>query len=63
VNSSPLQGSIENREDEMPMLWEWIRGAKAVGEKRERVDHAVSFIQRADEVGYVGRKGKLENEN
>jgi hypothetical protein len=54
---------MENREDKMPMLCEWIRGAKAVGEKRERVDQEVAFIQRADQVGYVGRKRKLENEN
>jgi hypothetical protein len=25
------QGIRENRENEMPMLWEWIKGARAVG--------------------------------
>jgi hypothetical protein len=45
-------------EDEMPMLWEWIRGARAVGEKWERVNQAMAFIQKADQVGYVERKKK-----
>jgi len=35
-------------EDEMLMLWEWIGGARAVGEKCERVDQAMAFIQWAD---------------
>jgi acyl CoA:acetate/3-ketoacid CoA transferase alpha subunit len=45
-------------EDEMSMLWEWISGARAVGEKWERVDQAIAFIQKADQVGYVERKSK-----
>jgi hypothetical protein len=45
-------------EDEMPVLWEWIRGARAVGEEWEIVDQAIAFIQRADQVGYVERKSK-----
>jgi hypothetical protein len=49
---------MENREDEMPMLCEWIRGVRVVGEKWEKVDQAVAFIQRADQVRYVGRKEK-----
>jgi hypothetical protein len=44
------------------MPWEWIAGARAVGEKWERVDQAVAFIQGADQGRYVGRKRKLENE-
>jgi len=39
-------------EDEMPMLWEWIRGATAFGENLERLGQAMAFIQRADQVGY-----------
>jgi hypothetical protein len=46
-------------EDEMPVLWEWIRGARAVGEKWEIVDQAMAFIQKADQVGYVERKNKV----
>jgi hypothetical protein len=42
-------------EDAMPMLWEWIGVARAVGEKWERVDQAIAFIQRADQV-WVRRK-------
>jgi hypothetical protein len=45
------QGIREKREDEMPVLWEWIRGTRGVGEKWEKVDQAMAFIQRADEVG------------
>jgi len=41
------------------MLWEWIRGTRAVGEKWESVDQTMTFIQRADQVGYVGRKNKM----
>jgi hypothetical protein len=52
-----------NREDEMPMLWEWTRGARAFGEKWGKVDQAVAFIQRVDLVAYVGRNRKLENMN
>jgi len=47
----------------MSMLWERIRGDRAVGEEWERVDQALAFIQRADQVGYVGRKRKIENGN
>jgi len=50
-------------EDEMSMLWEWIRRVRAVDENWERVDQAVAFIQTASQVGYVGRKRKVENEN
>ena len=46
-----LQGFREKREDEMSMIWERIRGARAVGEKWERVAQAMAFIQRADQVG------------
>jgi hypothetical protein len=53
-----LQGIKVKREFEMPILWEWIRGTTAVGEKYERVDRAVAFIQRVDQVGYVGSKNK-----
>jgi hypothetical protein len=42
---------MEKRKDEMPVLWEWIRGTRGVGEKRERVDQTNSFIQRTDQVG------------
>jgi len=50
-------------EDEMSELWERIRRFRAVGENWERVDQAVSFIQIADQVRYVGKKRKVENEN
>jgi len=40
------------------MLWERIRGARAVGEEWERVGEVMAFIQRADQVDYVGRKKK-----
>jgi hypothetical protein len=46
-----LQSIRENREDEMPVLWERIRRARVVGEKWERVDQAKAFIQKADQVG------------
>jgi hypothetical protein len=49
-------------EDEMPVPWEWIRGARAVDEKWERVDQAMAFIQRADQVGYVGGGGERKLE-
>ena len=35
----------------MSMLWEWIRRARDVGKKWERVKQAVVFMQRADQVG------------
>ena len=42
----------------MPMLWQWIRRARVVGEKWKSMDPAVAFVQRADQVGYVERKNK-----
>ena len=39
----------------MPTLWEWIRVARAVGEIWESVDQTMVFMQRADQLGYVGR--------
>ena len=45
-------------EDVMPGLWEWIGVARTGGEKWERVDQAMAFIQRADQVGCVGRQNK-----
>ena len=42
----------------MPMLWQWIRRARFVGEKWKSMEPAVAFIQRADQVGYVERKNK-----
>jgi hypothetical protein len=48
-----LQGIREKREDENPMLWEWIRRAKAVGEKWEKVYQSMVFIQKADQVACV----------
>ena len=38
------------------MLYEWSSGARDVDEKWERVDQVMAFIQRADQVGYVGRR-------
>jgi hypothetical protein len=53
-----LQGISEKREDGMPMLWEWTRRSRDVDEKWKKMDQAMAFIQRADQVGYVGRKNK-----
>jgi hypothetical protein len=53
-----LQSISEKRYGEMPMLWQWIRRARVVGEKWKRLDQAVAFIQRADQVGYVERKNE-----
>ena len=40
------------------MVYEWISGARAVDEKWKRDDQVMAFIQRADQVGYVGRNKK-----
>jgi hypothetical protein len=53
-----LQGIREKREDAISTLWEWIRGARAVVQKLERVDQAIAFIRRADQVGYIGKQNK-----
>jgi hypothetical protein len=53
-----LQGIREMTEDKMPILWEQMRGARSVGENWERVDQPMVFLQRADQVGYVGGKKK-----
>jgi len=37
------------------MLWELIRGAKAVGQKWETEYQAAAFLQRAGKLGCVGR--------
>jgi len=51
-------GTREKWADEMSVLWQWIRQARAVVEKWERVEQVVAFIQRADQFGYVRRKKK-----
>jgi hypothetical protein len=38
-----LQGIREKRKDKQPMLWEWISGASAVGQKWETEDQAMAF--------------------
>jgi acyl CoA:acetate/3-ketoacid CoA transferase alpha subunit len=38
----------------------YIRGTRAVSEKWERVDQAMAFVQRVDEVGYVRIKKKAK---
>ena len=53
-----LRGVREKKEYEISMLWERIRGARAVGEEWERVGEVMAFKQRADQVDYVGRKEK-----
>jgi len=45
-------------EDKCPVLWEWIRGARALGQKWETVDQAMAFIERAGKFGYGGRDKK-----
>jgi hypothetical protein len=45
-------------EDKTTILWELIRGNRSVGEKWERVDQPLSFLQVADQFGYVRRKKK-----
>jgi hypothetical protein len=53
-----LRGVREKMEYEISMLWERIRGARAVGEEWERVGEVMAFKQRADQVDCVGRKKK-----
>ena len=47
------------RRDKMIMLWEWISGTRAVGKKLEKLDQAVAFIPRVDQMGDTGRKKKV----